>query len=325
LLPAYGCPDLVAAAVHAGTEPRLVDTGGQDPSFDTNAVARAWDAEVVAVVAVNFLGVRERIGFLRELARSRGGIVVEDHAQAYPEQALDADAVVLSFGRGKPVNLLGGGAFLLRAPDQSGRRLRQRRGSTAVFWARAAAFNLATRRSVYGWLSRLPGLHVGETRYRQLRCVKAIDSARLRRLAANADAWLARSRWREEWLSRKFSGMPGVIALPVELAGRAGRLLRYPVLMRDRETRDRALAALLREGLGASNLYAVPIPDIPGVPEEVRVQRAIPGAQAFAERLITLPLHDGVNEDDLSRIVATLGSSVASARSSDDLKKKLRQ
>lgn len=306
LLPAYGCPNLVAAAVFAGTEPRLVDIRSDDPGFDDEALGRAWDEDVVAAVAVDFLGIRERIGPLLELARARGGMVVEDCAQAFPERGLSADAVVLSFGRGKPVNLLGGGALFLADGDERCPRLRPKRANAAAFWLEAAAFNVTTHRAAYGWLSRLPGLHVGATRYERLRSVEGLDAVRLQRLGTNVAAWLERPRWREAWLSERLSRIPGVLALPHALEGRAGRLLRYPVLMPDRAARDRVFGALHRKGLGASKFYAAPLTGISGVPAEVRAQGEFPAARGFADRLITLPVHDGVNREDLRSIADVL-------------------
>src|SRR5690606_24480957 len=59
LLPAYGCPDLVSATLHAGATPVLVDVGSDDPGFDIDRLTSVCDADVAAIVAVDFLGIRE--------------------------------------------------------------------------------------------------------------------------------------------------------------------------------------------------------------------------------------------------------------------------
>ena len=55
---------------------------------------------------------------LRPLADAAGAVLIEDSAQAFPRDGggdfWQGDLVVLSFGRGKPVSLLGGGAVLYR-------------------------------------------------------------------------------------------------------------------------------------------------------------------------------------------------------------------
>src|SRR3954468_3942194 len=77
LLPAYGCPDLVAAAVHAGTRPEFVDVEADTPWLALDAVRRRVDA-VTALVAVNFLGIPERLDALAGITRAAGVPLIED-------------------------------------------------------------------------------------------------------------------------------------------------------------------------------------------------------------------------------------------------------
>src|SRR5450755_3177616 len=56
LLPAYGCPDLVAACLHAGVRPRLVDTAAGAWGFDVEKLGETVSSDTVALVAVNLLG-----------------------------------------------------------------------------------------------------------------------------------------------------------------------------------------------------------------------------------------------------------------------------
>lgn len=325
LLPAYGCPDLVSATVHAGATPVLVDVGTDDPGFDIDRLATLCGADVAAIVAVDFLGVRERLADVRRVADAHGALLIEDRAQAFPENAADlvGDAVVLSFGRGKPVNLLGGGAVLLReelavacADDPLPGALMKGGGATAptrlsltMFELQAAAFNLLLRPIPYYFLARLPGAEVGATRYRRLQDVQAMDGRRLRYLGCGVAAWRARSRWREQRWRDCLRPFADFVRLPDALEGRVGRLLRYPALLPDRSSRDRVIAALKRHGLGASRFYGDPLPFVEGVPEAVAVQGPFPEARRFADRLVLLPLHDGVMEahiDRAGRVVANV-------------------
>src|SRR5690606_38180670 len=86
ILPAYGCPDLVAAAVFAGLEPVLVDIETDDPAYSIDALRAALSTSVVAVVAVNFLGIPERLALLRDVLQEHGqALLIEDNAQWFPE------------------------------------------------------------------------------------------------------------------------------------------------------------------------------------------------------------------------------------------------
>lgn len=306
LLPAYGCPDLVAAVLYAGAVPQLIDLEPDGPGFDAQALRGAVDADVAAIVAVNFLGIREDLARVNALAAAAGAVSIEDCAQWYPEDELVTDAAVLSFGRGKPVNLLGGGALLTGPKLAAAKPAASSAGRAGGLRLRAAAFNVLMHRLPYAWVAHLPGLGIGETRYAPLHEPGGLDQERLGRLRASASVWLQRDRWRERFLDDALSAIDGVDALPVAFVARRGRLLRYPVLLAGSAARDTALARLNRRGLGASAFYGRALPEIEGMPEAVRNQGPFPRARAFAERLLTLPLHDGVTRRDLEGAVQIL-------------------
>jgi dTDP-4-amino-4,6-dideoxygalactose transaminase len=308
LIPAYGCPDLVAAAQYAGIHPVLVDVGPHDPGMNAGALDARWGPRVIACVAVNFLGIRERIDSLRARARDSGAWLIEDCAQWYPEAVLEADAVVVSFGRGKPVNVLGGGGLLLREDLALPRELeRMPDGESGMaVGTQAVLFNLLLHPHPYALAARMPGLALGETRFRPLQSVTAIDDARYWMLAGNVRSWLERDRWREDRLNQALANVQGIHALPLTLRSRAGRLLRYPILLPSRTARDGALAMLSVRGMGASAFYRTPLTRVAGVPESVRAQPVAADTESFADRLLTLPLHDGVRASDLARMVRIL-------------------
>lgn len=310
LLPAYGCPDLVAAARFAGLEVILVDINGDDPGYDFESLDARYVEDVVAIVAINFLGIRERLRELSIWAEERRLLLVEDCAQWYPEtpEVSEAHAVVLSFGRGKPVNLLGGGGLLLRRPLQLAGDLEilQESRAKVAYALRARLFNLLIHRFSYGVVSRLPGTGLGETRFMPLSEVRYMDAVRQSNLGNAADRSLATDRWREVVLNRQLAGISGITLPARKLAERANRLLRYPLLLDSVDTRDIALRALNDQGLGASVMYGRPLPEIADVPESIARQSGFPGAGVFADRLLTLPVHTGVTECDLMQMTAVL-------------------
>ena len=61
ILPAYGCPDLVSAAVFAGAKPVLVDLENDRPWMNLEQLSASINSNTVAVVAVDLLGIPERI------------------------------------------------------------------------------------------------------------------------------------------------------------------------------------------------------------------------------------------------------------------------
>jgi dTDP-4-amino-4,6-dideoxygalactose transaminase len=313
VLPAYGCPDLVAAAEFAQLRPVLVDIEADDPGYSLSALERALTSDVVAVVAVNFLGIRERLGDLKDLLASRSqALLIEDNAQWFPEPAdgcrLVGDLVCLSFGRGKPVSLLGGGALLVRAGSDLA-ILRSLIGpapaSGSLFPLKVRVFNKLLDRRWYWLINRNPAFSLGRTVFKPLTQIAALDAARTSILAANVAAYLSHERSVEARWATALSRSPMVASVSVA-AERNGRLLRYPVLCRDASIRDTLLARLHAAGLGASAMYRVPLAQVSGVGNKVQMAGECKGAAAFASRLLTLPTHQQANLQDIDSAAAVL-------------------
>ena len=313
LVPGYACPDLLAAAHWAGLRAVLVDLRRDDTRLCLDDLAARCSGNSVALVAVNFLGIADDLPALQAFADERGLLLVEDDAQWMPEPfdtaRLTGDGVILSFGRGKPVPLVGGGALLLRDGLQAELPTLQPSAAGALR-TRAAlfAYNQLLRPWAYGLLSRLP-IGIGGTHYHALTDVHALDGLRAGQLAANQHWQAQRRRDVEAAISTQvlLRAPQGTLDLPRLAATRAGRLLRYPILLRDRATRDTALARLHAAGLGESAMYRQVLPDIDGVPPGGDAP-PLPNARSFADRLLTLPTHAGVNARHVERMAAALAA-----------------
>ena len=100
----------------------------------------------------------------------------------------------------------------------------------------------------------------------------------------------------------------GVQQLAANCAVRQRQLLRYPLLCRDEISRNKLLQQLSKAGLGASPMYASAIDRIEGVDGKLVVPGALTNAKDFAARFMTLPVHHGVTEKYISRILSLLSS-----------------
>ena len=115
-VPGYTCFSIPAAAVAAGLRVRLVEIG-LDGRIDPNALARMPLERAAALVVSNLFGVPEPVARLREITNSRGVALVDDAAQSLGARSAEGpvgtrgEVGILSFGRGKPLSALGGGAL----------------------------------------------------------------------------------------------------------------------------------------------------------------------------------------------------------------------
>lgn len=304
ILPAYGCPQLVAACLYAGVRPRVVDTTPGCWGYELARLQAALSPDTVAVLAVNLLGTGDQVAQILPLARANGSLVIQDSAQHLPTtspQEWPGDYVVVSFGRGKPLNLLGGGALavpvdrplLVEVSLEVGLGGRIK---AAALRSRAAAmlFNTVTDPRVYGIASRLPGLGLGTTRYDSLDRIIGLPAAVWGQLGPAYEAYASEPwtlRWSAEASDWDRLGIVRLACAP-ERVPRQERCLRLALLAENRLRRDRIVAAL--KDLGASNMYGVPMDRIEWIPAEVSSQGPFPNATDLADRLFTLPTHSAV-------------------------------
>ncbi|TQV71744.1 hypothetical protein FKG94_19030 [Exilibacterium tricleocarpae] len=318
ILPGYACPDLVAAAEYAGVQPVLVDIDAQDPAYRLSRLREAINANTLLIVAVNFLGIRERMAELRELATAQDIVLVEDSAQWFPEPfpgvGLDADFVLTSFGRGKPVSLLGGGVLWVKRSLGLTAAIQPLLSPAEAFrWLplKVRAFNILLKPRLYCWLNRNPLLSLGETAFHPLSQINALDAVRRNWLSHCVAHYQRQQRRVEAFYDRELPACFPAAHLPASYgAPRRGRLLRYPLVCEHRVQRDRLLQALQDAGLGASAMYVNVLPAVTGVAGKVTVNDALDGAEAFAGRLLTLPTHAGVSERHLDSMMAVIAAAV---------------
>lgn len=311
ILPGYGCPALVSAVLHAGAIPVYADLEPERPWMSLQALERQLGPATVAVVAVNFLGIPERLAAIRRLIAGHPITLVEDSAQAFPARAPgdEADVVVLSFGRGKPVSLLGGGALLVREGALAGALpgVPIRPGRPWQFRAKASLYNLLRRPQLY-WLPQMLPLGLGQTRFEPLTAIDAMDEVRLQVLPTAVERFLRRRPEPQhrllsaaaDWAGQGVRDLPGACRLPED-----ARLSRYPLLAADPASAARLLGSLRAAGIGASGMYGAALPAVPGVPQ-LHPPVQLSASTDFAERLVTLPVHEGVTPRHLETMTDLL-------------------
>jgi hypothetical protein len=305
ILPAYGCPDLVAACVNASVFPRLVDVAPNGWSYDALGLEATVSSNTVAIVTVNLLGLGDSAADLRRFCQTKRVSLIQDSAQYLPRTSIEwpGDYVVLSFGRGKPMNLLHGGALI--APEGSGdahpfqSAHYSARDRFLASRAAAMAFNVLTRPHAYWLVSALPGTGLGEVVYSPLVNEAPLPERAWERVGAAFDLYRARQSYGraiwapaiEEWSTL------GIMELSCPGSPPQNEPLRLALLAPDRAARDILVDNLNRHHLGASRFYGADLTQIAGIPEFVRRQGPFPHSSALADRLFTLPTHDLVTSD----------------------------
>ena len=306
ILPAYGCPDLVAACVRASVFPRLVDVARSGWSYDAQALESSVSSNTVAIVAVNLFGLGDGAADLHRFCRSKRITLIQDSAQYLPRISIEwpGDYVILSFGRGKPMNLLYGGALI--APGSGDTHPHQSphysaRDRLLASRAAAIAFNVLTRPHAYRLVSALPGTGLGDVIYRPLHDEAPLPERACERVGAAFELYRARRSYRRDiwaYAIDEWSTL-GIEELSCPGSPPQNEPLRLALLAPDRTARDILVDALNRYHLGASRFYGADLTRIAGIPELVRSQGPFPHASALADRFFTLPTHDLVSTDNI--------------------------
>lgn len=314
VIPAYCCPDLVSAALYAGFTPVVCDLNQNSCHYDHEALQSALSNNTLAIIAINFLGLPETIESIRRIVDSKLTAIIEDNAQWFPNkpgaQHTSADYQTFSFGRGKPVNLLGGGLMISSTPPPLETAASRVRAPVKryLYYGKCTAYNALLHPTLYQALARNPLLKLGETRYHEHQVIGPLPTGQDKLLTANIQAYWSHERLAEKSYRARLSKLN---ALSSHIKASKERLLRYPLLVDSQNTRDRLVQKLDKEGLGATTLYGVTIDRIAGVPaERLRQPGNGTNAASFAQRFLTLPVHEGVKQHHVDRTMDIIESVV---------------
>jgi dTDP-4-amino-4,6-dideoxygalactose transaminase len=311
LVPAYTCFSVAAACVAAGLRVRLLDLDARGNALADALPERDWRG-AAACLADNLFGLPSPIAALAARARTSAAWLIDDAAQALgarsPEGPVGSrgDLGLLSFGRGKPLSGLGGGALAWTSVEpEAGPALPS--ASPLRAGLRRLAYALASTRPAFGLLAALPALEIGESLYDPGFARGGMDGASvLLTLAslADLDASAARRRQLAHELAARLAGRGSEFEPLLEPAGCVGVFPRLALLAPDARRRDLALARL--RVCGATAMYPTPLSSIPELAPHLVGETRCSGAASFCARLITLPTHAGVGEALLERLVGEL-------------------
>lgn len=311
-LPAYTSFSVPSAVVNAGFRVALYDLDPESLSPVPDSLAAAVDRQTLAVVVCHLFGYPADPDAVQQVAVERGAAVIDDAAQAMGAECRGkpvgcrGDAGLFSLSRGKNINAVDGGVVVtdrddLAAalesfpPDGPGE------GLPALFF-KALVISALIHPALY-WLPRsLPFLRIGASVY-DPRFVTGpltpFQAGIARRMLLRLPELTEGRRMIARDLSARLAGHPGCIPVGSAAAGEPV-YLRLPVLVPDGRPSEEY------PELGIVRSYPAPLSAIPGLgPHLVAGSRRYPGAERLAERLVTLPTHQYVTDQDRARIVAS--------------------
>jgi len=316
IIPAYTCFSVPAAVLAAGLRPVPCDIDPATFDFDERRLEQTVDGSTLAVVAHHLFGVPAAIGFLRAFCRQRGVFLVEDAAQAMGIQregqtlGTIGDVGIFSLGRGKNITCGSGGILVTNSPEIAGAIAeRYREVPASSFIADAIAFVRLLLMWIFidprlYWIpASLPFLRLGQTIF-----PRSIAIARLSGMRAG----VLRS-WRRH-LTQSNTHRRRIVCRYRKSLGSGPEsctpCVRFPLLIDSDEQRRRLLEASEARGLGLSAAYPTPISEIPEL-QSIGGSRWFPAAERVARRIVTLPTHHWLSDDDTRAIVSLCRDALA--------------
>lgn len=322
---AYGCPDLLAAIKYCHAAPKFVDIR-DSLQMDLAQLTKLLqhDDDICAVVGVDLFGVSEDWEQLKEICNKANVLLIQDLAQSLQSKGnfvghLQGDAAIVSFGRGKPLCLLKGGALLV---PRSGivveeasigelfkaYPVSQHRFST---WLRRF-YNFVIAPRPYYLLAKIMGDRLGATNLVPLQNISTLSeqNGRLIDLALE-EFWSDYSdRYSAvlESMLKVCDRHPERIKLPtyIDSGIRSDRIYtRLPVLVESKIVRNSLVKDLVASGIGATIMYGRALCDFATEARKDSDAPGFPGARKIADQLLTLPTHCRLSSLDIECIEAS--------------------
>ncbi|HET7421391.1 MAG TPA: DegT/DnrJ/EryC1/StrS family aminotransferase [Candidatus Dormibacteraeota bacterium] len=278
------------AALFVGARPAFADIELETCCLDPSRVEAAITPRTRAIMPVDLYGQVAALDELRDIADRHGLLLLEDACQAHGAEmrgrkagALGFDAT-FSFYPTKNITTAEGGMVTTADAAIAGKvRVLRQHGAGTRYVHEVLGYN-----------------------FRMTDIAAAIGRAQLTKL----DRFNEARRRNAAILSKGLAGVPGIV-LPRERPG--CRHVYHQYTIRVESDRD-ALQRRLRElGIGTAVHYPIPVHLQPFYEELGYGHQSMPSAELAARQVLSLPVHPGLSEADLQRIIDSVRQAASQA------------
>ncbi|WP_215753992.1 DegT/DnrJ/EryC1/StrS aminotransferase family protein [Acetobacter sp. P5B1] len=290
-LPAFTYTATAEVPLVLGATPVFVDVDPNTFQIDPDhlrarirAVKEAGKLTARAIVGVDLFGQPAPWPELRKIAEEEGLFLLADCAQSFGADldgkplGREATATTLSFFPSKPLGGYGdGGAILTDDPE------------------RAALYrSLRTHGE-------------GGTRYEVLRTGMngRLDTLQAAVLLAKLDGFKEELDRRDAIARAYDAGLADVVQVPVRVPNSKSAWAIYAILLKDPAERAPLQARLKERGVPSAIYYPLPLHKQPAYRDH-HDGTALPVSEDLAQRILALPIHPELTDDDVARVIAAV-------------------
>lgn len=322
LLPCYTAPSLVVAIQKAGLKPVLCDISLTDFNADTDDALKRVNPNTLCIVGVHMFGIPwAGIVDLKEKAGDEV-YIIEDCAQGFGAKIDDlpvgsfSDIAFYSFNRGKNLPTYDGGCIITHSHALASKleeivsfisspSILQRASLALKLSALCFSFNPFFYSMLYPLIMHFKDNSVPpDFKVQRYSSFQAAVGYSLLKNAARAFSLRYENGKK---LLRSLHGIPEII-LPQIAKDIYPVFNRMPVIIKDQGNVMKIRQRLLRAGIESSKLYLRPLHHIFDLGYK---QDDFPNAVYFAQRLLTLPVHPLVTQEDIEKIADVVKSCLA--------------
>lgn len=283
------------SVLYVGARPVFVDVESAEVPLISLEEARAKCTERTrAVILVHFAGYLPDRDAWRELARSKGLLLIEDaaHAPGLPAVGTFGDAAAFSFYGNKNMTTAEGGAIIARssALRDTIRRARSH-GMTTGTWQRLSSRRPDYDVTILGFNYRLDELRA------------AVGLVQLKKLPAWNEARRTLSSCYRQLIAEN---CPSVL-VPFDASWLSAHHL-MPVLLPTAIARQPVIDRLRRRDI-QTTIHYPPVHHLTFY-NDLYPGTALPNTEEFARRELTLPLHPRMTPTDVERVVSSLAAAL---------------
>lgn len=288
VIPAFSFVATAEAVMRTGATPVFADVVEESYLLDARDLARRITPATKAVVPVHLFGNIADMHAIVAIAREAGIVVVEDNAQGHGatlggrQAGALGDIGCFSFFPTKNLGGLGDGGMVVGSDAEIDARVRMLRAHGAHEKNRPVAVGLNSR-------------------------LDELQAAVLRVKLRHLDTWNTRRREIAASYREAILGQPG-IALPEVRDGVVPAFHLYTVRFADRPAAQRALEAA---GVASAIYYPLPLPLTEVCAGLGHTAEDFPVTSALCERVLSVPVHAQMTDEDAARVVSALREAVA--------------
>jgi dTDP-4-amino-4,6-dideoxygalactose transaminase len=285
---ANACVYEAAAIMQTGARPVLVDIDPATQNMDPGLAEAAITPRTRAIMPVHLFGRLAPMAEIRSMAAARRLPVVEDAAQAHGAWREDG-------GKRRRAGSWGALACWSFYPSKN---LGALGDAGAVTTDDPGLAEQLRRLRMYGWGAKYVTTELGGRNSR----LDEIQAAALRVKLRRLEAWNEARRERAGWYRELLAGLP--LELPADEPGHVYHL--FTVACAGREERDELRGRLTAAGVGCDVHYPLPAHLQPAYAHLGYREGALPHTEAYADRLLSLPLFPELRRDEAEHVAAVI-------------------